>query len=175
MDILSYLMGKAAGGGGGTTLQSSGWVKSYDAYAEIDGNFVTLKSGNTYHDLRVAPPSLVRGSAQFEPGDVFVIAFTVKEVSGRACLNMSNASNWTVESATDLMTVSNGNTYTKSTGSDVLTFTFSAMSGSSPQLNLHPAKGSDGSSYANSSAVIEVTGMSFNGNLIFGSVTPPNP
>lgn len=172
IDILSYALGKAAGGGGGggKTLQSSGWVKSYDAFAEIDGNVVTLKSGSTSHDLRVAPPSLVRGSARFEPGDVFVIAFTVKEVSGRAALNMTNSSNWTAESATALMTVSGGNTYTKETGSDVLTFTFSATSSWTAELNFHPSKASDGSSYANSSAVIEVTGMKFNGTVIFGKV-----
>lgn len=89
---------------------------------------------------------------------------------------MSNASNWTVESATDLMTVSNGNTYTKTTGSDVLTYTFTATgSAYSDQLNLTPTKSSDGSSLSSAYATIEVTGMSFNGNLIFGSVTPPNP
>ena len=171
IDILSYVLGKSTGGGGGgKTLQNSGWVKSYDAYAEIDGNVVTLKSGSTTHDLRVAPPSSVRGSARFEPGDVFVIAFTVKEVSGRAALNMANASYWTAESATDLMTVSNGNTYTKETGNDVITFTFSATSGNSSQLDFHPSRASDGSSYANASAVIEVTGMKFNGAIIFGTV-----
>lgn len=172
-DVESFLMGKAtAGGGGGTiTLQNSGWVLSYDAYSEINGNTVTLKTGSTSHDLRVAPPSIVRGSANFLPGDVFKIAFAVTDVSGRACLNMASAANWTVTSDTELMTISNGNTYTKTAGSDVLTFTFTAESGYSSYLSFHPSKGSDGSASSSSSATYEVTGMSFNGTVICGSVS----
>ncbi len=171
---LDYIAQNGGGGGGEKTLQNSGWVKSYEEYAEIAGNLVTLKSGSTYHALGIAPPSIVRGSARFESGDVLIIAFTVKELNQRASINMQNQSNWSTESATGLMTTSGGTSYTKTTGSDVLTFTFTATSGNSSSLNLTPTKSSDGSSLSSAYATIEVTGMRFNGTLIFGSVTPPN-
>ena len=160
--------------GGTKTLQNSGWVQSYEDYVEMDGNTITFKAGSTSHSLYIAPPSVVRGNTRFLPEDVLIIAFTVKELNNRFSMNMANASNWTTESETELMTVSTGNAYTKSTGSDILTYTFSAASSYSGNLVLAPKKASDGSTLASASATIEITGMSFNGNLIFGSVTPPS-
>ena len=176
-DIMSFLMGKAAGGGGGggaKTLFSSGWIKEFGNYTEVDGNNVNMKTGGTDHGIYISPPSNVRNKNLFVAEDVLVIAIEVKSVTGRIGAYLSNSSSGTVTSANNVFTIPNPGTkstcYATAPGKDVLTFTASG----SCYLVLNPSKASDGSSGANYTADVEITGMSYNGNLIFGSVTPLN-
>lgn len=178
IDIPSMIIGttlnnKGGGGGGTVTLQNSGWVVYYDNLVDLEGNLVTCKSGSGGHTLRIGPNASVRNTASFLPGDVVIIAIKVLARSNRAVVGMSNSSNWTGESATGFMTVNKGTAYAASTGNDVLTFTFTSSSGSSGYVSLYPA-GNDGGTQSQSYATFEVTGLSFNGILIFGSVTPPS-
>jgi len=151
-------------------LDTSGWLKSWTKYAEISNNELTLKSGSTDHRVLISPPPNVAADTFFHAGDVFVLAFAVDSLSSRVSVNMSNASYVSSSSATGLMTTTgNGNTYTTTTGNDVLTFTIN--SNYSDYLTIG-AYASDGSSSTSASGKVTVTGMSFNGTVIFGSVTP---
>lgn len=171
-DVVSYLMGQAAGGGGSGAKQlwGSGWINTYDSYVEIDGNTITMKSGSTSHSVNIGPPAEYNHDRRFVTGDTLKIAITVKAVDAMVGVYMDNGTGYTVSSATGLFTISNKNAKATQAGSDVLTFSRTASYG---QLWIKPYSDS-GSASADASATVEVTGMEYNGTLIYGSVTPPN-
>jgi len=174
MDVVSYLMGNTVGGGGGEekSLFSSGWIQKYDNVVTVDGNTINLNAGSTSHSLYLAPPANVNKNNRFNQGDVWVVAITVKEVSGRFSMGVNASTSTTVSSAKGLFTADQyGNAYTNETGDDVLTFT---TTGSYNANYILSPGTSGGSSSSSAKAVVEITGMSFNGTVIFGSVTPPN-
>ena len=159
-----------------SALENSKWLRAYEAYTSISGNAssssVELKSGSTAHRIDIAPPYDLVPDGYFHEGDEFVIAFTMDAVSPRISVNMQNASNGTATSATGLMTVSNMNTYALTTGSDVVTFHITT---SYCQTLYILAVAAGGNSSTSASGKITITGMKYNGTLIFGSVTPPSP
>ena len=176
IDIPSILLGLGKGSGGGSgwekTLWSSGWLKSFGSDVEIEGNVVNLKSGSTSHSINIAPPATENRTHRFDEDDVFVIAFTAKDLTSYLSVNVENASNATFVSATGLVPVASNQRRFGTGGSDVLTIT--VTTGYCNSLFFTPVT-SGGSSSSSASATVEITGMSYNGNLIFGSVTPPNP
>jgi len=172
---------KAGGGGGGTmTLLTSGFIRSYEAFTEVDGNTVLMKAGGTNHRIYIAPSILFNSERSFKAGDIFKIAFTIPDgLEYRVQIYQSSASQATVVSATGLMTIPNvgeASCYTNDAGSDVLTFTKTAgpAAGSFSQITIQPLRKSDGSTLAGATATVIVTGMSLNDQLIYGSVTPPS-
>jgi hypothetical protein len=167
MDIVSYLMGQKAGGGGGDTLWDSGWIKEYGAKAEVNDNTVTLNSGANSHYVLIAPPATVDRGTYFRNGDVIKIAIDVKEVSNSiALLAQANCS---FEKSSDAWKTSGTSVYVQSAGKAVITVTYTADS-----VGIKIQAGSGASASATTSGLIEITGLKFNDTLIFGDVTPPS-
>jgi len=167
-DIMSFLMGKVAGGGGSgsKTFLMSGWVKSYGNQADIDGNDVDLKAGGYGHNVRIAPPAYVAKDGNFPKDSVLKVAITVNTVSPR--LKFSLNSSGTITSKTGLFQQQLTNYfYTTETGSDVLTGTFS--NASSQYVEFAPTL-LNGNQDGSENAKITITGMSFNDEIIFGTV-----
>ena len=171
IDILSYAMGKAAGGGGGAkTLFSSGWIKSYGSYTECEGNSVEFKTGSsTAHNLFLAPPANVARDGSFPKNSVCKIAVKVNAINPRLNVrSYSTASGNTITSATGLFEAqSGGRVFAQATGSDVLTIT---LGGAASESLIFEPVNAGGTSDGNASATITITGMAFNGETIFGSV-----
>lgn len=160
-DVVSALMGGNGGGGGSGTLEESGWVKKLEGGATVSGNRLTLPSGSTSHNAIIAPPG-----AKFVVGDEVVIAFTI--VDNWQQLNISSGGQSTVSmtDTTGLVQRSQYNDYCRGTGSDVVTYKYlknQTQIGFLPVMN-----GSSGS--ADAYATIDITGIKYNGTLIFGKV-----
>lgn len=167
-NVISSLMGGGSGGGGTTTLEESGWIKALGASAEVSGNVVTLKAASG-HTIDIAPPESVRATKRFEPGDTVEISLTVtknyRRFSGFSDQNKSS----TVVSATDYM-VPSGNSAMTGTwgplGSDTLTF---SVVSNSNYIRFNPV-GNDGATSSSAYATFEVTGLRFNGVIVFGTI-----
>ena len=161
-DLVSALMGGNGGGGSGT-LESSGWVKSLDGGATVKGNTVTLPSGSTSHSMVLAP-----AGSTFKNGDVIVIAITVSSNYQQLTLNAGSGTYRTMTSATGLFSSpsSGSGDYCRSTGDDVLTFT---MKRDRSDFSFIPTlNGASGS--ADAYATIDITGIKYTGEIIFGTV-----
>lgn len=164
---LEYIAENGGGGGGGT-LETSGWVKSLDGGATVSGNTVDLPSGSSSHKMTLSPPN-----AQFEKGDVVVIAFTVTDNSARLNVLTNNKSNGTLTSKDGYLVNNEPESefctygHCDGLGSDVATFNFSQNF--SYNINFSPVS-SSGASSRNAHAIIEITGIRYNGETIFGKV-----
>ena len=162
-DLVSALMGGNGGGGGSGTLEQSGWVKSVDGGATVNGNTVTMPSGNSSHSMNLAP-----SGSSFKAGDVVVIAITVSSIYQQLTLNAGSSTYRTMASATGLFSSpsSGSGDYCRGTGDDVLTFT---MKRDRSNFNFIPTlNGATGS--ADAYATIDITGIRYNGETIFGKV-----
>lgn len=167
-DLVSALMGGSGGGGGSGSLEESGWVKTLDGGATVSGNTVDLPSGSSSHKMALSPPN-----AQFGKGDVVVIAFTVTDNSARLSVLTNNKSNGTLTSKDGYLVNNEPESefctygHCDGLGSDVATYNFSQNTCYS--ISFTPVSGS-GASSRNAHAIIDITGIKYNGEHIFGKV-----
>lgn len=163
-DLVSALMGGNGGGGVPGDLETSGWVLELGANTTVVGNVITLAVGDYNHHCYLAPPESVRAGRTFEAGDVLIMAVKITDVFQQLQARANSVSVGAMTSATGLFT-GNGTTMNRKaseTGSDVLTWTFTNQA---TGARLAPLP-SDKTSYA----TCEITGLSFNGTVIFGTV-----
>ena len=166
-DIVSYLMGQKAGGGGADTFFDCGWIKEYGALAEIDSNTVTFSSGGNSHYVTISCPANIDRGRFIRAGHTVTIAIEVKEVSLYISLNGGTA---TTTQSGNLWTVQgNGLAYTNKTGKTILTFT---PTGDSSGIKIFA--GNQNSDFNSATGTIEITGLKYDNTLIFGDVTPPS-
>ena len=167
-DLVSALMGGNGGGGGSGTLETSGWVKSLAGDATVSGNRVTLPSGSSSHKITLSPPN-----AQFAKGDVVVIAFTVTDNSARLSVLTNDKTNGTLTSKDGYLVNNEPESefctyaHCDGLGSDVATYNFSQKFCYS--ISFAPVSGS-GASSRTAHAIIDITGIKYNGETIFGKV-----
>ena len=174
LDIVSYLMGKAAGGGGSggaKTLLTSDWLRSYGGNVEADGNTISFLSGGTSHDVQIAPPASIDGQNKFRYGNSFVIAFEIKEVKYRINFYIGSVGGSDrVHLKNNLLTVmNNGNAYATTVGKEVLTWDGPVNGTLSSGLTI-TAVNSSGSSASTATGLVEVTGIAYAGKTIFGEI-----
>lgn len=160
------------------TLESSGWYEIDDSatnYAEIDGNTMTLKPGSSYHRIRIRPPASVVPNRYFQQGDKIVVALDVIQDYAKVGINQWGAleyKNGTFTSETGFFVKRSSDEYElearcTGTGKDVLTFNLSQ--GQIRYLQFTPLD-SDGTPLIDAYATIVVTGLKYNGTVIFGKV-----
>ena len=159
-DVVSALMGGNGGGGSGT-LEESGWVKSLGGGATVSGNRLTIPSGDVFHNASIAPPG-----ASFAVGDEVVIAFTVIDNYQRLNINAGGKSTVNMTDTTGYVKREQYGDYCLATGSDVVTYSYIKAQNN---IEFKPVFNNGGGT-ANAYATIDITGMKFNGELIFGKV-----
>lgn len=160
-DLVSALMGGSGGGGGSGTLEQSGWVKSLSGGATVSGNRVTLPSGSDTHNIQISPPG-----AKFAIGDEVTIAFTVVENWQRVTISWGGQTTASMTSKTGFVQRRQYNDYCDGTGSDVVTYSYLKAYNNG---SFSPST-STGSGSADAYATIDITGIKYNGTLIFGKV-----
>ena len=170
-DLLSALMGEAnGGGGGGVTLETSGWIYSQGTKTTVSGNTVIMAAGSTSHDLVLRVPAALRESQKFVSGDTFILKLNVLEISNRLQIYPSTQWGGTVQRETGVFALAyKGATWVhddNKTGVEKLTWSFTADTDNIPIV---PTAGT-GAASSTVYATIEVIGMSFNGDVIFGEV-----
>ena len=167
-DLVSALMGGSGGGGGSGTLEESGWVKELVGTAAVSGNNISMPSGASTTRCYVQPTEELHPSRWFVDGDELVLAVKVNSTNGRCRISCDDNSKAVGASATGLFTFDVGKArgYATQPGTDVLTWTFS---GTMKTFFFQPTN-SSGSAVAAADADIDITGMKFNGNIIFGKV-----
>lgn len=149
------------GGGGGVTLETSGWVKSLSGGATVSGNRLTLPSGNSSHSARLVP-----STKGFAVGDELVIAFTVVDNYQRLNISLGGKTTATMTSKTGFVQRAQYNDYCLGTGSDVVTYQYVKTQGYGDFIPLL----SNASGSADAYATIEFLGIKYNGTTIFGRV-----
>lgn len=164
-NLLSALIGKYGGGGGTTTLEKSGWIKSQGEYTEVVGNTIYLKTGAKTHTIDLAPPVEINPNNCFDAGDVFKIQFSVPTNTARLYIITNANAYGDFESATGYIvyaTEAGTNGYGSGTGEDTVVYT---LSGSVNYFRIYPA-GKSGSASATVEATVEIKGMWYNGTRI---------
>lgn len=164
IDLMSSLMGGNGGGGGGSgTLEKSGWVKQLNEGATVSGNTIDIPAGNVNSSVALANP----GGA-FVSGDELVIAVTTKSMLKRLNVYLvSTPRNASWSCVNNLYSQYNyGSIYTFSIGSDTITWKFT---GNITQVSIYPAT-TTGSTSQTAYASLEITGIKYNGETIFGKV-----
>ena len=167
-DLVSALMGAANGGGGGGvpgSLEESGWVLSAVGKAVVTKNIIDMPTGDSSTRVNIAPPTDVQASRRFVAGDELKMAVKILSVSNRFSITVDDNSRGTATSKNGLFTINKARGYATETGEDVLTWTFT---GTMQYVGLYPS-GSSGTS-SSVSAEVEVTGMAFNGTVLFGKI-----
>lgn len=162
-DLVSALMGGNGGGGGSGTLESSGWVKELAGTAAVSGNAIDIPAGNVNSAVALANP----GGA-FVSGDELVIAVTTKSMLKRLNVYLiSTPRNASWSCVNNLYKQQNyGSIYTISIGSDTITWNFT---GNITQVSIYPAT-TTGSTSQNAYATLDITGIKYNGTVIYGTV-----
>lgn len=162
------------------TFQSSGWG-GVNRGATISDDTVTMPAGYTTVRVLIQPPSVIRPSGYFSVGDTISLSVNVESVNGLV-LFKSNKNN-VIRNRTGIFTdVGSGYSFngfsSGQTGKDVLTFEYTASGSNYVDIS---TRGSNMGSDSTSSATISITSLSFNGDIIYGSVgkiylcRPTNP
>lgn len=165
-NVLSALMAGDGGGGVSGNLETSGWWTK-GGLATVVGNTVNFPAGSTNTDLEIKPPTDIDANRRFHAGDVLELAIKVNEVSKRLYAQPSTNSNATLSIKNNVFVVdAGGMAHAESAGSDVLTWTFKGT----VQYLRFSARSQSSSASSVQSANFEITGMKFNGNVIYGKV-----
>lgn len=182
-DPVAYAMGKAGmtrsvlsalmagdGGGGGVpgSLAECGWAYKIYSKTTVSGNIVTFPSKDLSGYLAIRPPVAKKWVA----GDIFEIAIKVTESHQRTYIYVDSTTNASVQSKTGLFSPlsagwSSAITDADATGEDVLTFTYK---GNSNFMRFQPVPTNTTERNSDSYGTIEITGMKFNGTVIYGKV-----
>ena len=162
-DIVSALMG---GGGVPGSLEESGWVLSAVGKAVVTKNIIDMPTGNSGTRVSIAPPTDVHPNRRFVSGDELKVAVKILSVSNRCSVTVDSNSHATATSKNGLFTFSGARGYATTTGEDVLTWAFT---GTMQYVAFYPSDNYGGTS-STVSAEVEVIGMAFNGNILFGKV-----
>lgn len=168
VDVLSSLMAVDGGGGVPGSLETSGWCV-VNGKATVTGNNANMPAGTTATRIDISPPVNVSSGSNhyFYSGDKLEMAIKVTAVSNRCSFGSYDDSKGTAKSKTGLFTfTSNTQGYTTQIGSDVITWEFT---GTERYIRLFPAGNSGGTSSA-AYASVEITGIKFNGTVIYGKV-----
>lgn len=167
-NVLSALMAGDGGGGVPGSLAECGWAYNIKSKTTVSGNIVTFPSRDLSGYLAIRPPVAQKWAA----GDIFEIAIKVVESYRRTYIYVDSTTNASVQSKTGLFSRlspswSSVITDADETGEDVLTFIYK---GNSNFMKFHPVPINTTERNTYSYGTIEITGMKFNGTLIYGKV-----